>query len=55
MVLGVSVCNSPGKTRIREPKFKNLQPEISQLILSKNGFVKQVWPLTDCTASRSDL
>ena len=30
------------KTRIKEPKFKNLQPEISQPILNKNGFVKQI-------------
>ena len=43
------------KTRIKEPKFKNVQPEISQLILSKNGFVKQIWPLPDSTTTRSDF
>ena len=35
--------------------FKNLQPEISQPILSKNGFVKQIWHLPGCTATRSDF
>ena len=45
--------NNNKSNSVKIPK-KNLQPEISQPILSKNDFVKQIWPLTDCTATRSD-
>ena len=34
---------------------ENSQPEISQPILNKNDFVKQIWPLSDYTATRSDF
>ena len=37
--------SNTGKTRTKESKYKNLQPEISQPILSKDSFVKQFWPL----------
>ena len=43
--------NPHKRTKILRPP----QHEISQPILSKNGFVKQIWPLTDCTATRSDF
>ena len=43
------------KTPIKEPNFKNFHPQISQSILSKNGLVKQIRPLTDCTATRTDF
>ena len=55
MLLKGQTFASTVKTRIKSQNFKNLQPEISQPILSKNGFVKQIWPLTDCTATRSDF
>ena len=43
------------KNRIKEPKFYESPDEISKPILSKNGFVKQIWLLPDFTATRSNF
>ena len=41
------------KTAIAEIQLTNLASLRS--LASKNGFVKQIWPLPDCTAPRSDF
>ena len=46
VVLNGIISMHTTKTRLKGPEFKKLQPEISQPILSKNRFVKQIWPLT---------
>ena len=40
-----------------EKRRKDEVEEIQYLrsLASKNGFVKQIWPLPDCTATRSDF
>ena len=48
-----SLWRKTKKNKVEEYQLTNLA--ILGSLASKNGFVKQIWPLPDCTATRSDF